>query len=221
VSSNLPKVRSPKHEERGYRAALLRFLIAISRVARGKGQLCHVLEIYIGIGMRGLDRIAPKTGIDKNFAQLEFYDPTQTKSRLDWPPPASLVVRVLKLAQLLLPATTNALFLGVSEFLKGRTPSEAWFLLRPLSPFSFRRRRSSKLAQTLAELLSTDLVALPAKLSFALLQVAVCCRTSTCTKGRASLPRELSSPPKPKAGLNGPTRRYSFQLFVHARDRLT
>jgi hypothetical protein len=37
-----------KHKERGYRAALLRFLNAISRVARGKGQLCHVLEIYIG-----------------------------------------------------------------------------------------------------------------------------------------------------------------------------
>jgi hypothetical protein len=73
-----------KHKERGYRAALLRFLTAISRVARGKGQLCHVLEIYIEIAIRGLDRIAPKMGIDKNFAQLEFYDPSQAKSRLEW-----------------------------------------------------------------------------------------------------------------------------------------
>jgi hypothetical protein len=39
------------------------------------------LEIYIGIGMRRLDRIAPKTGIDKNFAQFEFYDSTQAKKR--------------------------------------------------------------------------------------------------------------------------------------------
>jgi hypothetical protein len=34
--------------------------------------------------MRGLDRIAPKTGIDKNFAQFEFYDLSQAKSRVEW-----------------------------------------------------------------------------------------------------------------------------------------
>ena len=62
----------------------MRFLSAISRVARRKGQLCHVLEIYIGIEMRGLDKIAPETGIDKSFAQFEFYDPTQAKSRFEW-----------------------------------------------------------------------------------------------------------------------------------------
>ena len=31
--------------------------------------------------MSGLGEIAPKTGIDKDFAQFKFYDPTQAKKQ--------------------------------------------------------------------------------------------------------------------------------------------
>jgi hypothetical protein len=58
-------------------------------------------------------------------------------------------------------------------------------------------------------LLSTALVAPPEKLSFALLQVAVCCITTTCTKGRASFRiREFPTPHSSQGrGLNGPPAR--------------
>src|SRR6266480_658782 len=76
--SNGPRKRRKTQKARLW-AALLRFLIAISRLARGKGQLCHVLELYIRTEISGLEEIGVRRGIDNNFPQVRTAFASGTK----------------------------------------------------------------------------------------------------------------------------------------------
>ena len=65
--------RPGKHAQNTKSAAVGRalesYLTPIFRVANCRGQLCHVLEVYIWLAISFLGEIEVRRGLDKNFAQ--------------------------------------------------------------------------------------------------------------------------------------------------------
>ena len=119
-------------------------------------------------------------------------------------PRALWLFRTLKLEQLLLLATTNALFPGVSGFLKGRTSPVAWFFCVQFCHFLLGgvvhpslRKPLLNYSRQLSSLLPRNFHSLsPSRRLF---------RNNYVYErpGQLPNPRVPDAPLKPKAGLNG------------------
>src|SRR5437763_17019474 len=88
VSSNIPKVSSPKTQKARLLSRALKLSDCYIQSSRLNRRLCHVLEIYIRVAMRGLEGIEVKRGLDKNFAQVASQSASQPlKTAKGWASP--------------------------------------------------------------------------------------------------------------------------------------